>query len=77
MPSEESLRLPKFFVEKTPKPAATHLAARAVKAQHEALGMLFSRLADGRVDAEPVANSGHLAERHANLCHAEGPGVHA
>ena len=51
MPGEEGLRLAKFLGENPPKPAATHLAARAVKAQHGALGMLFGRLADGRVDA--------------------------
>ena len=65
------------FAKQAPQPAAADFAARAGEAINGALGMFARGFADGGIDADPVAHSGHLAKGHTRLRHAEGPRVHS
>ncbi len=65
------------FAKQAPQPAAANFAARAGEAINGALGMFARGFADGGIDADPVAHSGHLAKGHTRLRHAEGPRVHS
>ncbi|MBL68366.1 MAG: hypothetical protein CMO74_07955 [Verrucomicrobiales bacterium] len=64
------------FAKQAPQPAAADFAARAGKAVDGAFGMFTGGFADGGIDADPIAHSGHLAKGHTRLRHAEGAGVH-
>ena len=65
------------LAKQAPQPAAADFAARAGEAINGALGMFARGFADGGIDADPVAHSGHLAKGHTRLSHAEGPRVHS
>ena len=74
---EETVRRPETLAEEPPEATPADFGAVAGETGHRLAGMLPFRPADGQVDAQPVPHRGDLAERHAGLGHAEGPGVHA
>ena len=74
---EEALGTAPVRRHRAPQPRAAHLAAAAGEALDRALRVRLRRAADGRLDAEPVADEAHLTERHSRLRHAEGARVHA
>lgn len=64
------------FREQSPEPFPADFAPVAIESGDEPFRMLARRAIDLSFDAEPVADSGDLAERDAGLGHAERAGVH-
>ena len=74
--SKKIFRRGEAFAEESPKAASADFAAGAGEAVDGALGVFAGGLADGGIDAEPIARGGDFAEGNAGLRHAEGAGVH-
>ncbi len=77
MRGEETVGGAKPLSEQAPEPTATDFRARAGEPFDRALGMRPGRRRHVRHNPHPIADSGHLSERHAGLHHAKRPGIHA
>ena len=74
---EKGLGFAKAGGEEPPETFSADLAAGAGEAGDGAFGVLGEGDINGRVDTQPVAHGGDLAEGHAALGHTERAGVHS
>src|SRR3954452_21919098 len=75
--AKEFLGRAETFREQSPETFAADLAAVTIESGDGPLRVFERRTIDLGFDAEPIADSGNLAERDPGLRHAKGPGTHS
>jgi hypothetical protein len=77
MVAKEPLGRTETLREQSPEPSPADFRSVAIKAGDRPARMLVERATDRALDSQPSTHGGDLAERHADLRHAKGTGVHA